>query len=571
MASAEASLARVVVDRNSLDEGPSGSEAADAQSSIVSAQTGLARAQATLDALKAGPAAVDVASAQGEVTAAEESLRQAHADLAEAQSDPGQAIVDAESGVASAEADALSAQHSLSELRAQPTPDQVVQAEADLELARLTYEETVRTSSRATTQAKERAEITWAEAQRTYAEAVQPATPEELAEAEAQVRNTDARLASMRLALVEAQRGPDFPTLEAAVAAAQRKLDLVSLQLQDLLTPPTPGDIALEEQNVAAAASSLRAARARSGGLYEGPTAEELAAAESAIGSSQATLDEAKSRLEAVLQGADASELDQLRRALARAEIGLAQVNSSADAFDVQLMELSLATARRQLDVAEDAVASAELRAPFKGVVTAISLSPGEQASGPVVTLVDTDSVRVVSNIDEADIGVIGGGLAAELVVENLDGAVYQGSIASVAIAGQSDQGLVTFPVFITIANADQRLRGGLTVDITIVTGEATGVLAVPRAAVQSTPRGSIVRVVDASGAPELRMVTVGVEGDDFVEITSGLAENDHVLISTGSGQASPLQQGIPPGGGGPGVGIPIGGGGAGGFRRAAA
>ena len=94
-----------------------------------------------------------------------------------------------------------------------------------------------------------------------------------------------------------------------------------------------------------------------------------------------------------------------------------------------------------------------------------------------------------------------------------------------------------------------------------VVTGQAQDVLLVPSAAVTTAGGQSTVTVVQ-NGQQVSTPVEVGLEGDQFTEITSGLSEGDEVVIATATDTGG---TGGFPGGGFPGGGALVGGPGGGG------
>jgi hypothetical protein len=87
-----------------------------------------------------------------------------------------------------------------------------------------------------------------------------------------------------------------------------------------------------------------------------------------------------------------------------------------------------------------------------------------------------------------------------------------------------------------------------MTADITITTASATGVLAVPAAAVRGIAGNYSVLVMTAAGTPEARAVTVGLMTSSLVEIQSGLTAGDIVVTGTSATQRTTTN---PNGGGG--------------------
>jgi multidrug efflux pump subunit AcrA (membrane-fusion protein) len=99
-----------------------------------------------------------------------------------------------------------------------------------------------------------------------------------------------------------------------------------------------------------------------------------------------------------------------------------------------------------------------------------------------------------------------------------------------------------------------------MTADVTITTASASGVLAVPAAALRGTAGNYTVLVMTAAGTPEARPVTVGLITSSLVEVKSGLNAGEVVVTGTSSTQRTTT------GTGGAG-GLVVPGGGGGGFR----
>jgi multidrug efflux pump subunit AcrA (membrane-fusion protein) len=111
---------------------------------------------------------------------------------------------------------------------------------------------------------------------------------------------------------------------------------------------------------------------------------------------------------------------------------------------------------------------------------------------------------------------------------------------------------VATYPVSISIDARNQVLPAGMTASTTITIEEKDDVLVVPQRAVRRVGRDQIVEVMGEDGKPINRVVKTGVQNDQLMEITDGLAEGDQVVIQGTSTRAPNL--------GGPGGG-PAGGG----------
>jgi len=118
---------------------------------------------------------------------------------------------------------------------------------------------------------------------------------------------------------------------------------------------------------------------------------------------------------------------------------------------------------------------------------------------------------------------------------------------------------VVSYTVTVDLTNPPATLRAGMSAQVSVTTAQASAVLAVPTAALQSLAEGEAVDVLAPDGRPRSQIVTVGLITSSFTEIQAGLAEGDRVIVGT----ATQRQTGLP--GAFPGGGVRFGGGGGGG------
>jgi membrane fusion protein (multidrug efflux system) len=145
-----------------------------------------------------------------------------------------------------------------------------------------------------------------------------------------------------------------------------------------------------------------------------------------------------------------------------------------------------------------------------------------------ILKIARIDRVRLQANVGERDLAGIRVG--APVVVRSLasDQAALRARVTSVFPF--VDQGPRTAVVEALVENPTRRLLPGQYVAMTIVTGERPAALTVPRAAVARLGRASTVWVA-RDGLAERREVVTGLENADRVEIRSGLAEGERVVV----------------------------------------
>src|SRR5207248_7401916 len=160
--------------------------------------------------------------------------------------------------------------------------------------------------------------------------------------------------------------------------------------------------------------------------------------------------------------------------------------------------------------------------------------NPGETAPAGTtgfMTLVDPAAVRIDVTVDETDVAKVAVGKSANLTFDALPGRPFRGSVISVSPSGTLSQGVVTYPVSISIDTRNQVLPAGLTASATIVIDEKNDVVVVPLRAVRRQGREQVVELVGEDGKGAAVPVKTGVQNDQFVEITDGLKEGDQIIV----------------------------------------
>ncbi|MBK9207718.1 MAG: efflux RND transporter periplasmic adaptor subunit [Anaerolineales bacterium] len=116
------------------------------------------------------------------------------------------------------------------------------------------------------------------------------------------------------------------------------------------------------------------------------------------------------------------------------------------------------------------ALANAEVRAPFPGVITDLQLKVGEfEASGqPVVTIADTTQwVVKTKDLTEIDVVNIKEGQSVTVKFDALPGVEFKGNVLSVSDNFSENQGDVVYEVTILLTDVDPAMRWGMTAVVT--------------------------------------------------------------------------------------------------------
>lgn len=213
-----------------------------------------------------------------------------------------------------------------------------------------------------------------------------------------------------------------------------------------------------------------------------------------------------------------------------------------------ELVKLKLATAD-QLDVAEKALSDAQLtklmlekqgaikpseilEAPFDGVVVAIAVAKGDRiaAGATLMTLAQTDKLRLAVGIEPSDIEKVTPGLPVRLVSPLSGRKPFKATVRSVGAAIDPKTRLV--PAFMNVPR-DSALAGENVV-AAIPVGEFRGWL-VPRDAVGADKKSAYVFQVDEGHAKRIDVTVVGSDNDNSV--LSGDINPDLKLVVWGGYQ----------------------------------
>lgn len=208
------------------------------------------------------------------------------------------------------------------------------------------------------------------------------------------------------------------------------------------------------------------------------------------------------------------------------------------------------------------------ITSPVDGVVISRAVEEGQTvASGfstPTLFTIaqDLKDMRVIADVDEADIGEVAEGQRVEFAVDAYPDDVFEGQVTQVRLEATTESSVVTYEVVISAYNPDLKLKPGLTANVSIFTTERTDVPVMPQKALRFVPDAEALAAlhigIDTAAdrpAPGTKavwalrrgtLVPVGVttgatQGAD-VEVTAGLAAGDTVAVEmlTASTAATP-------------------------------
>lgn len=227
----------------------------------------------------------------------------------------------------------------------------------------------------------------------------------------------------------------------------------------------------------------------------------------------------------------------------------------SADDYDTAL--LSYQKAKNSYETAEFGVQKARtnlgyatITSPIDGVVLSKAIEEGQTVASSYNTptlftiAADLTDMRLIADVDEADIGRIEEGQNCIYTVDAFPGDIFEGRVTQVRQEPTTSSNVVTYEVVISASNPELKLKPGLTANVTIYTLERRGVTSVSNKALRFTPNATLLgekyKIRDSKGANKLWLlegntfvaydVKTGITNGSLTEILSGIPEGTTVV-----------------------------------------
>lgn len=581
--------------------------AAQAQANLDGLKADLTVATESLRALESGTATtgasptetarVQVDAALAAVASARSALARAEQDVVNAQDALDSAAAEirsqvmddvhkARSAIVEKQADIAQLSVTLHEVTFRPFPHVVEAAEQALEKARLTRDEINSQSSRASGEAKQRAQLDFQAAQRDYNEATRPASTQEIETARANHELALATLALLEANLAELLGGGTEADvaeqrvqkrraeLEVQLASAIASRDAVlrqiresGLRLQALLGGGTraaaiesiAAAIRIEQStSLTAARARVQAASSRIDQYLRGQTEAEALArhAEEFRTTSLTALPDAQAALEAAMADLRVAEvryqeatgtpsLAKLRVALNNEQAALLDFEATVENFDrfergesatdfeLQILENEVERSRIALEALLTQSEDNVIRAPFDGEITFTRGRAGSQARAfnEVIGIADPSALIIEVRIPETDQSKMSVGQPAEVALDAFPGVKFDGMISAIprTIVTQTGQTVRIPDALIEVDFEREGVRMGMLARVNITLQVKDDVLKIPVTSLRDLNERTFVETVVNEQRRSLPVVT-GIRSDSEVEVLSGLDEGQMIF-----------------------------------------
>jgi len=274
----------------------------------------------------------------------------------------------------------------------------------------------------------------------------------------------------------------------------------------------------------------------------------ELANARAAL--ELARLNEARTQALVAKQNSAQSDLDQATANLHQAEA------------NVKIKEGALEKVKADLD-------HCTITSPIDGIVISRNVDVGQTVAAslqaPVIFTIANDlaKMQIDANVAEADIGAVAVDQNVEFTVDAFPNRSFQGKVVQVRNAPITVQNVVTYDTVIGVSNPEQKLKPGMTANVSIVAAHRDDTLKIPNSALRfrmpdqtpsaapkrdpsSNPRGpgnksggnraerrterTVYVLTSGSSKPSAVTIKTGISDGVTTEVLEGLKEDDRVV-----------------------------------------
>jgi multidrug efflux pump subunit AcrA (membrane-fusion protein) len=289
--------------------------------------------------------------------------------------------------------------------------------------------------------------------------------------------------------------------------------------------------------------AALDVLRARWAQMETGARPEEIAQAEQLVRQTKASWETSLDNYRRLKKLKDSDYVSQQRLDEATLQVTVSEAEYQSAVEKLTLLKKGARQEDRdallaQMREAEAAVRLAEIhlknttiRAPIGGIISKKYVDQGALVgtSTPILRIVAMDKVSVMVQIVESELAQLRHGATADISVDAYRDEIFKGTVALISPTVDPDSR--TADVEIEVDNRDYRLKPGMFARVELVVQRRDNVLLLSKDSL-ITENGPARVFVHNSGRAILKDVSLGLEGEEYVEVLNGLSQGDEVLVA---------------------------------------
>lgn len=197
---------------------------------------------------------------------------------------------------------------------------------------------------------------------------------------------------------------------------------------------------------------------------------------------------------------------------------------------ELENAETGARTAKAEMENAQLQLSRCTVTAPMSGVIRRLDANVGLLLSiaDPIARILEIDTVKAVIGIPESDVDTVRRIDEVQLTIQALNNLVVKGR--KHVLAASPNNAARLYNLELAIPNPEGRLLPGMFVRAEIVKKVAANALSIPLYTV-ITRNGEQFVYVEEGGLAKRRPVTLGILEDWRVQVKTGLAPGDRVIV----------------------------------------
>jgi len=209
----------------------------------------------------------------------------------------------------------------------------------------------------------------------------------------------------------------------------------------------------------------------------------------------------------------------------ARQQLALKKAGSTAD---------EIKAAQAQLQSAQAILAKTLITAPFDGIVTKMDAKEGESVNlgSTYVSMISAANFEVESYVSESDIAKVKVGQSARITLDTYGkDVIFPATVYEVDPAETVVDGVTTYKIKLSFNQMDERIKSGMTSNITIETSNKPATFVIPQEALFLNAGEKMVTVDQGGNRVDKKVETGGLNASGEIEIISGLVAGERIVV----------------------------------------
>lgn len=245
-----------------------------------------------------------------------------------------------------------------------------------------------------------------------------------------------------------------------------------------------------------------------------------VSAARSAISSAISSINQAQEKLQNTQSALD----------IAQKELDLKKSGATKEQIETQ--ESFIKQAQAKISFIQAQIKKNILQSPINGIISKHDAKVGEiaQANKNLISILPKSTLEIEANIPEVDIGKISLGNPVKITIDAYPKEIFEGIVSYIEPAETIIDGVVNYKTIISFKQINQKLKSGLTANLSIETFRKKDVLTIPNSAYIEKEDGVYIKKLIGKALVEHK-IEIGLKGQNgLTEILSGLNDGDEII-----------------------------------------